>query len=314
MIVHLARLAVVVAVVLQSVGKVTYGSFLSGFPAPAFVFIAFSLATIIFWCAPNRKIGVIDWPILAALNIATACTFISVFVALKVIGPASVGAIEIGVGPIFAALFAVILMAEHVGKGRAVICVGILLGCFILGYAALDATDQNQGHRDIIFALFLSILAGAGAVVISMASKSLMTKGWNQAAVLSHRSYVIIPVSFGLWLLGGYESVAWTLNLTIEVVVIGAISVIIPLYLLLVGLKHCDVYTVMVTMAVQPCVTFTLEYMSSGYNPSTLTAIGISIITTFVILDVILTTKRASQLQQKRCDQSASRSASFKQS
>lgn len=287
-----ARLAILVAVILQSLGKVTYGSYLSDFPAPAFVFVSFTLATVIFSLAPNRRVGVIAWPILIMLNLATACTFISIFIALKVIGPATVGAIEIGVGPIFAACFAGFLMAERVNGSRIFVCGGILIGCFTLGYAAFDASVHDSTTSAVKFALLLSILAGAGAVTISFASKSLMSQGWNQSAVLTHRAYAIIPASLALWYFGDHSPINWDMALALQVVLVGFISITLPLYLLLIGLKHCDVYTVMVTMAAQPLVTFSFEYLSPIYDPSTLTAVGIAIVTSFVFLDVLLNVER----------------------
>ncbi len=307
MTIFLARLAVVLAVLLQSVGKVTYGIRLSDFPAPTFVFIGFALATLVFWSAPNRKIGVVNWLNILLLNVATACTFISIFIALKTIEPATVGAIEIGSGPVFAAFFGAILMAERIGGSRVVVCAGILLGCCLLAYAAFGATGQALQNKDILIGLLLSLFAGAGAVVISITSKSLMAEGWNQAAILSHRSYVIIPVAFILWQMGDYDAISWSVSLAAEVTIICSVSIVIPLYLLLVGLKYCDVYTVMVTMAVQPCITFALEFLSSGYNPTGLTAFGILIVTSFVLMDVVLASKRYSILRQRPSNQNLSR-------
>lgn len=67
---------------------------------------------------------------------------------------------------------------------------------------------------------------------------------------------------------------------------VSIVGVLAPLYLLQIGVGRCDPYTVMVTMAAQPMLTLCIEGFSPAYAWSSITALGIAIVSGFLILDV----------------------------
>jgi len=99
--------------------------------------------------------------------------------------------------------------------------------------------------------LLASLAAGIGAVLITMASKALLNRGWKFESVLAHRFYLIILISFVMTLGSGLPAIEWSVYL----LAVTMIAVLAPLYLLQVGIERCDTYTVMVTMTALPILT-----------------------------------------------------------
>lgn len=282
----LARLAIVVAVALQAIGKVAYGTWLVDFPAPLFVFISFTLTAIFFLFTSRKGVGAATWGAMLFLNVATAVTFLSLFVALKLIQPAIVGAVEISIGPIAAVAIGFFIHRNTPSLRSLFVCCVVLAGCIILASSAFFGSGFQASSLDVALGLLASSTAGIGAVLITITSKSLLGHGWKFGAVLAHRFYVIVPVSLGLLWIMDPSNVEWSIQLGLVVVAISVVSVLAPLYLLQVGISRCDPYTVMVTMAALPVLTFAVEGLSSKYQWTSTTAAGLAVITGAVLWDV----------------------------
>lgn len=287
----LARAAIFAAVFLQAIGKVAYGTWLETFPSPLFVFVSFTLTAVFFLCLSRRGVGEFAWGPLILLNVATAVTFLCFFYALKLIEPAIVGAVEIGIGPVLAVLLTLLLTGEQPSFARVIVCIGILWGCGILAAAALQGSGFASFGLSAWLGLAASAVAGLGAVLITMASKALLGRGWQFGAVLAHRFYLILPISLFLSFVSGTGGVEWSGGLAVTLMVVSIIGVLAPLYLLQVGIGKCDPYTVMVTMSALPILTFAIEGFSPLYTWSWLTAIGLAIVTVFLVVDLL--TKKA---------------------
>jgi len=271
---------------MQALGKVAYGTWLGAIPSNLFVFLSFALTAVFFLAVSGRGVGERVWGPLLLLNVATALTFIAFFYALKLIEPAIVGAVDIGVGPIIVVLITLATTGERPARLRVLVCLGILLGCVVLALAASQGTGFASFGPQAWIGLGASMVAGIGAVFITMASRTLLSRGWRFGAVLAHRFYLILLVSFALASGSGEDAVAWTGGLVAMLLAVSVVGVLAPLYLLQIGVGRCDPYTVMVTMAVQPIFTLGIEGFSPAYAWSSLTALGVAIVSGFLILDV----------------------------
>ncbi|MFF2324262.1 hypothetical protein ACFVTJ_24765 [Agrobacterium sp. NPDC058088] len=74
-----------------------------------FVFISFTLTAAFFLSLFRKGVGDLACGPIALLNISTALTYMCFFYALKLIEPAIVGAVEIGIGPVLAVIITLIL-------------------------------------------------------------------------------------------------------------------------------------------------------------------------------------------------------------
>lgn len=284
---NFGRAMIVLAVLLQAIGKVMFGTWLAAVPSPFFVLISFALTAAFFLLLSRQGAGEKAWGPLLLLNASTALTFLCFFYALKLIEPAIVGAVEIGIGPILAVLISMVLTGERPSSVRVVVCVGILAGCTVLGVSALQGSGFASFGRSAWLGLGASVAAGVGAVLITMASKTLLNRGWKFGAVLAHRFYLILPISLVMTLGTDVAAVEWSGSLIVALLVVSVVGVLAPLYLLQVGIGRCDTYTVMVTMAALPVLTFIIEGFSPLYSWSVLTAVGLVIVTAFLLLDVV---------------------------
>lgn len=283
----LGRTFIFLAVLLQAIGKVAYGTWLADFPSALFVFVSFALTATIYFATARSGTGERAWGPLFLLNAGTALTFICFFYALKLIEPAIVGAVEIGIGPFLAMMLTLLVTGERPTRKRIWVCAGVLLGCAILAVAALRGTGFASAGQDAWLGLVASVAAGAGAVVITMASKSLLNRGWKRGAVLAHRFYLILPVSLAMTLgADDLSLIVWSGPLVVALLAVSLIAVLAPLYLLQLGIGRCDPYTVMVSMTALPVLTFAIEGFSPAYSWSWLTAFGVAVVTAFLVLDV----------------------------
>jgi len=76
---NFGRIVIVLAVLLQAIGKVMFGTWLSHIPSPLFVLISFSLTAALFLTLSRQGVGEQAWTPLLLLNAATAFTFLSFF-------------------------------------------------------------------------------------------------------------------------------------------------------------------------------------------------------------------------------------------
>lgn len=280
------RAAILLAVTMQAIGKVAYGTFLTSVPSPLFVFVSFTLTASLFLFVSRRGAGELAWGVLSVLNVATAVTFLSFFFALKLIEPAIAVAMNICIGPVLAVLIAWRAAGVRPTRHRIAVCAGILTGCAVLCVAALRGSGFGAGGAQALLGLGASALAGIGAVAITVSSKTLMERGWQPGAVLAHRFYVVVPASLALSLLAGTGDLAWTGGLSLSLVAVTVVGVMLPLYFLQYGIRRCEPYTVMVTMTALPVLTFLIEGVSPSYQWSWPTAAGLAIVTFFLLLDV----------------------------
>ncbi len=285
-----ARLAILAAVALQATGKVTYGVWLEELPTALFVFFGFALTAGVFLGLSRRGHGEIAWGTLILINVATAVMFLSFFAALKLIEPAIVGAVGVSVAPFVAILIAFLSTGLAPTRTQIGVCAAILVGCGLLAWSAHNGSGYQTSVRDAWVGLAASLVAGIGAVFVTVASRSLVLKGWSAGSILAHRFYLIIPASLLLSFDADISAVVWSHEMIGLIILVTVLSVLAPLYLLQIGVQHCEPYTVLVTMAALPVMTFLAEGLFLKYQWSIATFIGVTIITASVIWD--LSTKK----------------------
>lgn len=285
----IGRVAVLLAVLLQACGQVAYGTYLTALPSPLFVFGSFVLATAFFLVVSGRGARFPAWKPLLLLNASTVLTFLSFFYALKVIEPAIASAINVGVGPLFAVLIAFGMTGVPPTRQRLVICLGILAGCIVLAVSATQGEGGGATSAKVAgWGVLASIATGCGAVLITVASKVLLDLGWKSGAVLAHRFYLSLPVALALaFATSDLSAIDWSAGIVLTAGAVATFGVIAPLYLLQVGIGRTNPYTVMVTMASMPIVTFAIQGLSPAYAWTWLTAAGLAVITGFLLVDLL---------------------------
>ncbi|WP_051556547.1 hypothetical protein [Alkalihalobacterium bogoriense] len=117
--------------------------------------------------------------------------------------------------------------------------------------------------------------------------KKLSERGWNSTTILAHRFYIIVPVTLIIATgNGSMKFVVFTDLIWIAVVTV--FGVILPLYLLQLGIRVCEPFFVMISIAFIPVFTFFFQIFDTRVQWSTGTLIGILVLLTFAIISVFV--------------------------
>lgn len=207
------------------------------------------------------------------LNLASVVTFMGFYFALKYVESAIVSALEMGIGPLFVLLLAV-FAKESISKVQWIIAIGTLFACIFLIVAVLSGNSalQMDVTISVVLALITSVGCGIGAVLCTRYSKKLSEAGWTSSMILAHRYYGIILLSF----MATYEiffkyfsgNILWIIAVTVG-------GVMLPMYLLQVGIAHCSTLMVMMSLCFVPVFTFFIQFFDPRYSWSPISFIGI---------------------------------------
>jgi drug/metabolite transporter (DMT)-like permease len=282
----MGQVLVLLAIVLQSVGEVLYGTFLGSVSTPMFVSLSVGLTAITFLAISRFHLPREGRAMLAMLNIWTAVCFISVFYALKYLPPAICSSIEIGMSLLVAIGLTAVQKQTWPRSLRALACLGILAGCAVLSWAEIRAVMPEADAMLTWSAILASIATGTSAAMIVAASKQLSTMGWTASTVLAHRFYLTIGVTLAWVMLEPGADLLPGAGTLALVGAIGAVAILIPLLLFQVALRRTDELTVLICSSAQPLLSFLIALPSPAYDWSMLTLFGVLIVTLFVGLDV----------------------------
>jgi drug/metabolite transporter (DMT)-like permease len=279
------------AIAMQSVGKVLYGTFLAGVPTPLFVLVSVCLTALVFLIVARFRLPQKGRGVLLLVNVWTAIGFISLFFALKYLPPAIFASIEIGSSLLAAIALTAVQTRAWPRIVRITACLGILVGCALLSWTELGASRSETAGALVWIAIAASTATGITSALTVVACKKLAASGWTSPAVLAHRFYLTIAVAaiwFPMTSSGVTVPAIGTLTL---VAAVGAIGVLIPLLMLQIALRRTDELTVLICMAAQPILSFLLSLPSPAYDWNALTLFGVLVVTAFVGMDIAMRRK-----------------------
>lgn len=224
------------------------------------------------------------------LNLITAIIFICYYYANKYIEPAIVSAIEIGIGPIIALVLGLAHQKNMQLKLDIMVCLGILLGTIILVWASIVGVsgvknDALHTYRGLITAF----ICGIGMVSATFYSKKLSNLGWKTYKILAHRFYLLVPVTL-IFIIN--QKGSYIMSVLIHnwswIVIFTFLGLIIPLYLIQVGIKYCSPLFVSITLSFGPVFTFFFQILDPRVKWSWISLLGIGCLCLFVISKVLI--------------------------
>ncbi|MED3802292.1 hypothetical protein P4562_10175 [Lysinibacillus xylanilyticus] len=150
-----------------------------------------------------------------------------------------------GIEPFFVLVLAV-FAKESIPKVNWVIATGTFIACTILILAVVSGKSVVNGHnfaRD--FRIDSECWLWVGAVLCTMYSKRLSEAGWTTSMILANRYYGIILLSFfatfDIFFKYFSGNISWVIALT-------AVSVMLPMNLLQIGIQYCSPLVEMVSL------------------------------------------------------------------
>lgn len=278
---------VLLSVALQSLGKVLYGTLLTGVSVPLFVVVSFCLTAAAFLAIARFHLPHAGRAHLLRLNVWTAVSFISFFFALKHLPPAVLASIEIGLSLITAVAVVSIQDRARPQALRVLVCVGIVAGCALLSWAEIADSMSGESPLWDIAAVAASAVVGVASAFCAIESKKLAALNWAPAEVLAHRFYLTILIA-ALWFPLAEPRLALPDAGTLTLIaLIGAVGILTPLLFLQIALRKTDALSAMVCLAAQPILSFLIAMPSPAYEWDAVTLLGVIIVTAFVALDIV---------------------------
>ncbi|MER2105998.1 MAG: EamA family transporter [Solibacillus sp.] len=285
----LGVISLLLAAILTALSQVYYASKVQAVHPFLFTCVSYTIATIVFsGMAVGAKVPY-KWkstlPIIVKLNIATILAFMGFYFALKYIEPAIVSSLEMGLGPLFVLLLA-LQQKQRVARGQFLIALGIFVACMLL---VVNVFTGNSGMQtwnlNSVIGIVASILCGLGAVYCTVYSKQLSAAGWTSAMILSKRFYGIMVLSaimtYDLLFTYLLENLSWIVIMTL-------FGVLLPMYFLQQGIKHCEVFLVMMSLCFIPVFTFFFQLFDARLVWSNTTFVGVLLLLILGLLSVFV--------------------------
>lgn len=291
-----AIILVLLFVAASAVRDVYFGEVFQRLEFFAVVLTAFSLTTVIFLSfvivrgrgqfAAMRA----AWREIAVTNIGTAMAWLSYFLALKLLEPAVVNMLHIGIGPLV--LIALNLIGVHI-SGPAVVRkseLAIQAGVF-LTLATLTAVVLLQlsglGGRSTAQNILGATLALASGVFISLTTdvtKRLNNMGVGAEGVLAVRFIGIVLIAALVVVLGGGGEkpprqfdvqFGAQFDLLWPVALASLVFMVAPLYALQLGVQRTSTVSVWIVISLSPAAVFAAEALDGRlvHSPYTLARI-----------------------------------------
>lgn len=271
-----------------AVQEVYLGRFFQSEDPILFMFLSFGITALFFQVFTFRRAKEIwtkarkSWVNVIKVNIFTFISWFAFFLALRDMEPAVVGTICFAIGPVVSTFLWKYIRPETPALDVEKCCaLGVLAGVAVLiisafmGKGSLGTLEQSRLISGTIFAL-LSAFAILGTTFIS---KRLNEQGMHASEIMAVRFPVLI-VAGSLYLLlqeGGVSLSSPWWSYGMQVLLVTALTIIIPLFLLQKGIEKLEPITVTLLLSTMPIITFFLQLFDSRLIPSIYTFLGISI-------------------------------------
>lgn len=258
--------------------------------------VAFTLTVVIFFVpgavsrrhapGPLRTLRGHPYDV-AALNITTALTWISLLYALKFLEPAVVNAVSLAIGPAVTVLAGPLLrrgtsaLAAEAGVAAALLVTIVLLcGGSAAGLTSIGDVGLGRGAAG----LAATLVSGLGSAGTFIYAKRLSEAGVRPAAALSSRFYLTVVVSWVIAAASGLPRLAGSLAPGAVVAVIG---VAVPAYVLQLGVRYAEPITVSLIDNLAPVLTYLLQLLDGRLHPSGFSLSGILVVTGLIAAGVV---------------------------
>lgn len=284
--------------ILQAVSAVFLASFLHRADTLVVLFCVFIVIAATFisvGAIRGRTIRVPQsaWPALALLNITTAASWSSFFLAVKYIEPAISSAF------INAMLPLATLGTEHLITGQRTakksdlftsyaLCVAMFLTATALfgGQSGRPASETGS----YLIGLVMSAICAIAMSVTNVASKKLNNEGVRPDQIMAHRFTLLILIAFVFMDKGRFvEQVATQWGALLFVAIIGNL---VPIYCLQLGIQKLKPITVAFLIGLAPMIFFAVQGFSSVVSFSYVSLACVALTTAILLAGTYLSIEK----------------------
>jgi drug/metabolite transporter (DMT)-like permease len=196
----------------------------------------------------------------AALNAASAVTFLGLYLALVWVPAAFAASLMAGVGPLAATVLAR-LSGSRRPAANWLYAMGLFAASVVTAAAVqpalLDTSSWQSGPAASTAGAGLALLCGVGAAAIAQLSRELAAHGTAPATVMAHRfhlTYVLAALALTADGLTEPPRLSWTVT-----ALAAFAGVVAPLYVLQIGVQRTPAPVTMALLATQPGVAYLVQ-------------------------------------------------------
>lgn len=223
----------------------------------------------------------------AAINVTTAVTWLSMLFALKYLEPAVVSVVVVALGPILTVAMGPVLRRGSTAlRAEVAVSVGVCAVLAVLvwesfaGHSAIGAV--SAGDATAGFLLTLACAAGSASNIIYM--KRLNEAGQTPQSVLAIRFFLMIAVT---WVMTAFTERPDVSGALWPSVVVAVVGVGLPIYVLQIGIRHTEPITTSLLLSASPLVTLLLQLLDGRLTPSVLSWAGTLLIIALVSMGMV---------------------------
>jgi drug/metabolite transporter (DMT)-like permease len=212
------------------------------------------------------------------LNVTTALSWFGFMVSLKYLEPAIVSCICFSVGPILTSLFNPIFnRGSKILKGEVLSAIGMGVGVLALTYSSASGVS-GLGLRpsaEVITGIIAATCSAVGIMGNTFFSKKMSVVGFSSSQTMSLRFFLLTLFGAATLILRPID-LAFNISFVFEMLALSVATVILPLYLLQVGIERLEPITVSLLISSMPVVTFFLQLFDHRLSPSLFTLAGVA--------------------------------------
>lgn len=231
-----------------------------------------------------------QWKTVLAVNVSTTLSWVGFFMALKYLEPAVVSAMCFAIGPVLTTLTSKFLRSEvpllkmeAVAAGGTLIGLGILALTTITGTSSIGAMSSSMAVIGLIF----SVLSALGIMGNTFFQKRLSEGGLTARQVMCVRFWLLLVVGMAFGPKFTLHAVGMG-TFFMQSLFIAGVTVILPLYILQLGIERLEPITVSLILAAMPIMTFFLQLFDSRLAPSLYTLSGVTLCLGFSVMGTLV--------------------------
>lgn len=231
------------------------------------------------------------------MNLATAATFLSFYVSISLIPASTTSSIESALGPMALMVIAWVVSRRREWSGAAeptLILVMMVLG-LALAHRTWQLSDPIAGSAQAVAGLALAAVAAIGMAAVVLLSKSIGNNGISAVWVTAHRFHLTYVLAASAWIVGGTRLP--DLGELTRLFVFGVVGVVIPLFLLQVGVQRAAPLPAIAVIALLPGLTWLVQ-LAAGHTPD---IVSLALIVGVVLVSVALTKRPATVPSSPPC-------------
>ncbi|WP_200258789.1 hypothetical protein [Streptomyces sp. HSG2] len=219
--------------------------------------------------APRRLVRRLLW----RMNIASALTFLGFYLALAWVPAALAASLMAGVGPLAVALIDTVRRAGAPGRASWLRAVTLLVVSLTAAVSCMPEGALSDAGPATVAGGALAVVAGFGAAYLAMVSRRLGALGLDPAVVMAHRFHLTYALAAVLLLVrGGPGDQELGFGAAAAA---GLLGVVVPLYLLQIGIQRCPPMVTMVLLTALPGLTYLAQiFFGDLFRPLSAVLIG----------------------------------------